>query len=84
MFFLKTLREPAFITVFRVCHSLGAEQENDPSYIVVHNKSCKQIEILALGIRFCLNNSHSPSPLSMFSPFKPALDCDIYFLTVFT
>ena len=48
MFFLKTLKEPAFLTVFRVCHSLGAEQENDPLYIVVHNKSCKQIE---LGIR---------------------------------
>ena len=31
IFFLKTFREPAFLTVY----SLGAEQENDPSYIVV-------------------------------------------------
>ena len=38
MFFLKTFREPAFLTVRgRVFHSLGAEQENDPSYIVVRD-----------------------------------------------
>ena len=38
MFFLKTFREPAFLTVWgRVFHSLGAEQENDPSYIVVRD-----------------------------------------------
>ena len=38
MFFLKTFREPAFLTVLgRVFHSLVAEQENDPSYIVVRD-----------------------------------------------
>ena len=36
MFFFKMFREPAILTVIgRVFHSLDAEQENDPSYIVV-------------------------------------------------
>ena len=36
--FLKTFREPAFLTFWgRAFHSLGAEQENDPSYIAVRD-----------------------------------------------
>ena len=36
VFFLKTFREPAFLTVrVNVFHNLGAEQENNPTYIVV-------------------------------------------------
>ena len=38
MFFLKTFRETAFLTFWgRAFHSLGAEHENDPSYIAVRD-----------------------------------------------
>ena len=37
-FFLQTFREPAFLTFWgRAFHSLGAEHENDPSYIAVRD-----------------------------------------------
>ena len=37
-FFLKTFREPAFLTFWgRALHSLGAEHENDLSYIALRD-----------------------------------------------